>query len=78
MSKHVLMVQSEQNTLDIIVTISEADNNKKLVSAKCSKRTCVTCDNFHEPQERCTLAGTRPPASVIAYGCEKWIDEVPF
>lgn len=29
------------------------------------------------PAETCTLFNLRPPARVIAYGCERW-DDVPF
>lgn len=43
-------------------------------------RTCVTCDNFLEGQELCRLANARPPARVIAYGCNSYYskNEIPF
>lgn len=43
-------------------------------------QSCVSCDNFDEKAERCRLANARPPARVIAFGCEKYSDDqdVPF
>jgi hypothetical protein len=50
---------------------------------------CLTCVHFNErgstyappgptPAETCTLYNVRPPARVIAYGCESWEDGIPF
>lgn len=39
---------------------------------------CVNCNNFEEKTEICTLAGKRPPAEVIAYGCSEFKDLIPF
>lgn len=40
-------------------------------------RSCVNCMNFHG--EGCDLAqGQRPPAKVIALGCESWEHDIPF
>lgn len=44
---------------------------------RCTK-TCVNCANFVEKTEICTLAKQRPPARIIAFGCEKYEDEIPF
>lgn len=41
-------------------------------------KSCLTCDNFNEPNETCRLNGLRPPARVIAFGCECYEDEIPF
>jgi hypothetical protein len=42
-------------------------------------RTCVNCINFLEKSEECMIAGyKRPPARVIAFGCEKFEEEIPF
>jgi len=30
------------------------------------------------PIEHCELAGARPPADIIAHGCEKYQDKIPF
>lgn len=42
-------------------------------------RNCVNCYHFNEATEICALAnGQRPPARVIANGCPKHSDEIPF
>lgn len=43
-------------------------------------RTCVSCDHFRTGNETCGLANARPPARIIAFGCEKYSDDmdVPF
>ncbi len=43
-------------------------------------KTCLRCDNFDEEKELCKLYNARPPARVIAFGCEKFDDEnwIPF
>lgn len=41
--------------------------------------SCCTCENFDPKLEMCRLAGQRPPAQIIAYGCEQWVDvNLPF
>lgn len=43
------------------------------------KRTCITCDFWNGPdKETCQLVNQRPPAHIIAYGCEKFLEEIPF
>lgn len=42
-------------------------------------RSCINCEHFDEPNEKCKLYNQRPPARVIAYGCEEYEDiEIPF
>jgi hypothetical protein len=42
-------------------------------------RSCMSCINFTERTESCLKAGdARPPARVIAYGCEQWEEDIPF
>lgn len=43
-------------------------------------KTCLRCDNFNEGNEICKLVNMRPPAKVIAFGCDKFSDDewVPF
>ncbi len=43
-------------------------------------QTCLRCDNFNEEKELCKLFNMRPPARVIAFGCEKFTDDdwIPF
>jgi hypothetical protein len=33
-------------------------------------RTCVVCEHWRGGSETCGLNGQRPPATVIAFGCE--------
>lgn len=42
--------------------------------------SCLTCLNFNEQYECCKLNNLRPPARVIAFGCECYQDEteIPF
>lgn len=47
---------------------------------KKATQTCVRCDHFNQVNETCQLANPprRPPAMIIAYGCPKFEDEIPF
>lgn len=36
------------------------------------QRTCVVCKNWNAANETCILANARPPATVIAFGCERF------
>ena len=41
-------------------------------------RNCLTCSFFIEQMETCSVLNQRPPARVIAYGCEKHSEVIPF
>lgn len=44
-------------------------------------KSCITCDWFEESSELCKKANARPPARVIAFGCESYDnvqDDIPF
>lgn len=41
-------------------------------------QTCLTCTNFDEATEICSLAKVRPPARVIAQGCSAYNEVPPF
>jgi hypothetical protein len=40
---------------------------------------CPNCDNFKPFNETCGLNSQRPPAPIIAFGCECFVgNQVPF
>lgn len=43
-------------------------------------QTCIICRNFNENKEECKLFNAKPPARVIAFGCDKFddLEEIPF
>lgn len=41
-------------------------------------KTCLNCERFTEAAELCGKWNARPPARVIATGCEDHVDEIPF
>lgn len=41
-------------------------------------RTCLNCERFDEPTEMCEKFQARPPARIIAHGCDEHEEEVPF
>lgn len=41
-------------------------------------KTCVNCLHFQQDVEICSLAQVRPPAKIIAAGCEKHDEDIPF
>lgn len=44
-----------------------------------STRTCINCLHFDEPAEVCRrYDNQRPPARIIATGCDGHEDEIPF
>jgi hypothetical protein len=42
------------------------------------RRSCVTCEYFDQKNEMCKMVSQRPPARVVAFGCEKYEQEIPF
>lgn len=43
-----------------------------------ASKTCISCTFFDETKEQCKLNGLRPPARIIAYGCEYHDEPIPF
>ena len=66
---------TEQIVSEVRITVEQMLNSKT--------KTCVQCIHWVNgpmtaPIEHCGLAEQRPPAHIIAYGCEKYEDEIPF
>ena len=43
-------------------------------------QNCLSCVNFNETKELCKKWNAKPPARVIAFGCDQYedVDEIPF
>ena len=41
-------------------------------------RSCLNCQSFDESREWCKHWKAKPPAKVIAIGCEEHSDNIPF
>lgn len=66
------MISAEQK-LELVNLIE-----KKLFEFEGYK-SCLNCFAFNEEKETCGIAGhVRPPARVIAQGCEQWDEDIPF
>jgi hypothetical protein len=52
--------------------IAESVGSKLSMTLLRITPTCVLCQNFNGDREICRLNGQRPPASVIAFGCEMY------
>lgn len=70
----------EEARIEISSLCTNAIANVLESTANFPFKTCLRCDNFDEPKELCKLVNMRPPAKVIAYGCDKFCDDnwIPF
>lgn len=73
--------------LDLLATWLSNKINKRyehqiVNEVKQALRTCMTCEHFNVADETCGLTDNlRPPANIIAYGCDKYkfeYDDIPF
>lgn len=63
----------DKGSVPYMLALSEKLHKDRIIAG------CVTCEHFDHNYEMCRLAGMRPPAKVIAYGCPSWQDEeLPF
>lgn len=58
--------------------VSEGLTKQFVNMVELTVRTCVTCEHFSADKEQCGLNGMRPPARIIAFGCECYEQRVPF
>lgn len=41
--------------------------------------SCLSCEHFNEDRESCAISDyQRPPARIIAFGCERYKDNDPI
>lgn len=72
-------MSTNRNELDAHIAHAIQDMAKALGRAVVDgRRTCVHCDHFDPSIEHCALVNQRPPARVIAFGCDRFEDSVPF
>ncbi len=69
--KPTIRIESKLNIYDSLIEI---------LTNNFSYQTCLLCKNFDEKDEECRLFKSRPPARVIAFGCNKFddLDGIPF
>lgn len=62
-------------TRTYVSDVGETIANVLKIAAKC----CPNCEHFERGKEVCGLNRKRPPANVIAFGCECFREvEIPF
>lgn len=71
--------------LDNIQNIVDSVVKDVFDQLRASIKTCVHCTKFNEKTELCseprnlpTPQPLRPPARIIAFGCDYFEDKVPF
>lgn len=65
------------NVAALSETLSKSIDDSLRRSIMC----CVNCSHWDDKNELCTAAKpapARPPARVIAFGCEYFLDVIPF
>ncbi len=52
----------------------------RLSNVEVYRVSCLSCVHFNELTEQCLLYKQRPPARIIAKGCDSYMDdlEVPY
>lgn len=62
---------------DRVVAIENAITSFKQI-VEMNLQTCVHCVHFTETNEICDVVKQRPPAKIIAFGCEQFDNGTPF
>lgn len=55
-----------------------AEIHRALETANRMLHCCPNCWHWDSKQEVCKLYARRPPATVIAFGCERFDFDIPF
>ena len=63
---------------EFAASINKLITMSSLPDWQCPIENCITCNNFDEQYEICKLVNVRPPARVIAFGCDSYDDKIPF
>lgn len=66
--------------IGIAKTLGDALNTQSINEKDGLGSNCISCKKFDEPSEICKKYNQRPPARIIALGCEFWEDNdtIPF
>lgn len=68
----------KQELVKRIEAVGEVLTNATTRLVEQALKTCVVCDHWNQSKETCALNGLRPPARIIAFGCECFENEIPF
>lgn len=70
----------EGAALELRASIINGAKNMMESTVNHPYQTCLLCDHFQENTEQCKFYKSRPPARVIAFGCESFSDKdwIPF
>lgn len=63
------------------MNLDETATQKLLIEAlKAARRSCLNCVSFNNKAESCIMYSAKPPAHVIAFGCDTFChnQEIPF
>lgn len=60
------------------MSFGDKDRDTRSEAVNFLLRTCLTCDTFNEETETCRKWNAKPPARIIAYGCDEYIEDIPF
>jgi hypothetical protein len=82
MSREIGTLTGEERDATINAIAEELGRVMRRHLDECTK-CCPNCEHWVNgpltaPIEVCGLADARPPASIIAHGCEKYQDKTPF
>jgi hypothetical protein len=70
--------QAFGDRMELVSKLAENITSQVIESIREMAQTCIHCEHFDEEKELCKLAGKRPPARVIAFGCENFQNIIPF